>query len=358
VSWTQGISSWPAQVLHGAALVMALVFLDYAWYGSLHSLGNLQRELGLPDQGNDEKGVLAELRRMAPVPATALGPFDVLWRRYADLSHGAARLVRVVIVVVVTVAAAAWLQDAINAGYQAQAPARGAHHRLIFEATDWLATFGFALLIVVVADATLLACRFIHRLNSRRTEYSEAIRLKFRQALGADGQSPWSRPFAAKPSDRAEGSGSHSLLDDWIDVQVIAGRTASVAQLIFAPFIVLALLLVARSQLFDSWALTPGLLTVFGLYLLTALASAAALTWMAERARRTALSRMAADLRWLQGGSGSAVAKQFEGLIDAVRNNREGAFAPLFEQPALRALLVPLGGAGGAQLLEYFLFVR
>jgi len=30
-------------------------------------------------------------------------------------------------------------------------------------------------------------------------------------------------------------------------------------------------------------------------------------------------------------------------------------FAPVYEQPTLRAVLLPFGGLGGAQLIEYFI---
>jgi hypothetical protein len=45
-------------------------------------------------------------------------------------------------------------------------------------------------------------------------------------------------------------------------------------------------------------------------------------------------------------------------LIAQVRNLRQGAFAPFFEQPLVQAILVPLGGAGGVQLVEYLMFAR
>jgi hypothetical protein len=37
---------------------------------------------------------------------------------------------------------------------------------------------------------------------------------------------------------------------------------------------------------------------------------------------------------------------------------RKGAFAPFLEQPVVSAILVPLGSAGGVQLIETFLMGR
>jgi hypothetical protein len=79
-----------------------------------------------------------------------------------------------------------------------------------------------------------------------------------------------------------------------------------------------------------------------------ALAMAALLNYGAESAREKALRRMQADLLWLKGAGPdyAGLTEQFPGLIEQVRNLRQGAFAPFFQQPLVRALLVPLGGAG------------
>jgi len=69
---------------------------------------------------------------------------------------------------------------------------------------------------------------------------------------------------------------------------------------------------------------------------------------------------MRADLHWMEGRGGpyDGLAKRFKGVIDDVVNLRQGAFAPFFEQPLVRAILVALGGAGGIQLLEMVVFGR
>ena len=50
--------------------------------------------------------------------------------------------------------------------------------------------------------------------------------------------------------------------------------------------------------------------------------------------------------------------KTFEELIDEIRRLKKGAFAPLSEQPFLRAVLFPSGGLGliavGQRLFELF----
>ena len=48
-------------------------------------------------------------------------------------------------------------------------------------------------------------------------------------------------------------------------------------------------------------------------------------------------------------------AEQIKLLMERIRNTREGPFASFTQQPALQALLLPFGGYGGLQLVEYLI---
>jgi hypothetical protein len=93
---------------------------------------------------------------------------------------------------------------------------------------------------------------------------------------------------------------------------------------------------------------------------LWAIAMAVLLNIGAEMARRKAVEGMQRDLLWLQGSGAryKAMAERFPDMIEQVRTLRRGAFAPFFEKPLVQAILVPLGGAGGVQLLDLVLFAR
>ena len=132
------------------------------------------------------------------------------------------------------------------------------------------------------------------------------------------------------------------------------------ARLVIGPFVVLALLVVARSRLFDNWALTPAIAVGVCFYVAALIGLTFLLKQAAEATRKRALESMQADLRWLAGSGKplSDLVEPFKRLIVSVETNQHGAFASFFDQPLLKAMLVPLGGAGGTQLFDYLLLGR
>jgi hypothetical protein len=84
--------------------------------------------------------------------------------------------------------------------------------------------------------------------------------------------------------------GRNSLLDDWIDARLIAEHTAAIGPLIVFPFILLALAVVGRSQLFDNWAIGGDPARYSSATCLWAVAMAAMLNIGAEMTRRKALT--------------------------------------------------------------------
>jgi hypothetical protein len=300
-----------------------------------------------------------------------------LWSEYCLRLRNWPRFGRLVLSVIV-LAIVLWLVNKAIGGSIPVIPARGAGDRDLIEVTMYLHGFAVASLLVLVGDATILTWRFITVLRRGRTVYPRATVRHFAAELGPDLRDAAARPIVpqiverqafpeadAKPATdgagvQTDGSSRNSLLDDWIDVRLLAEHTAAIGPLIVFPFILVALMVVARSQLFDNWQIGGSVLFVLVLYVLWAVAIAFLLNLGAEVARRRAIDSMEADLLWLQGaGPGaSKLAERFPTLIEQVRNMRKGAFAPFFEQPLVQAILVPLGGAGGIQLIEFLLYAR
>jgi hypothetical protein len=282
-----------------------------------------------------------------------------LWREYRRGLLGWPRLRRIALWLVLSCALLVLVSGLVG-GAKPEIPARGIADRTLFQDTLFISAAMLLFLMVVVADVTVLTWRFIVLLKSGRTIYPDETVQAFAAELGTDLKPEAAQRIAARAVDRGAGSGRNTLLDDWIDARLLGDHTAVVGPLIFFPFILLALMIIARSHLFDNWQLDTNLLIMFAGFVVWSLAMAALLNYGAELARRRAVERMEADLLWLNGAGAAykPLAEQYPGLIKQVRELRQGAFAPFFQQPLVQAMLVPLGGAGGVQLLDYLLLAR
>jgi hypothetical protein len=410
-----GVSSWPGQLLRTLMIVLFACFLDYAWCRSVDDSRRIDREyfgakdpppaaapphgwwrrrlIGLRNGWSRLGRVLWRLvfdtRRYLYVRSTRFfrsfanatiwlwrpavvrsdGSIDGgrLWREYRKRLRNWPRLGRIVFW---------WLVAALLIGFTnhiadgplVEVPARGLGDRTLFLSTLLLSGFVLIILFVIVGDGTILTWRVVSVMKEGRTAYPRSTVERFAAELGPELQQLAAVPIAARIADRhgygpvmpPGRPGRNSLLDDWIDARLIAEHTAAIGPLIVFPFILLALAVVGRSQLFDNWAIGGDQLAVLVCYVLWAVAMAAMLNIGAEMTRRKALEGMEADLLWLKGAGRdyARLAERYPDLIAQVRNLRQGAFAPFFEQPLVQAILVPLGGAGGVQLVEYLMFAR
>lgn len=374
VTWLEGVSAWPSHLIHLLALLLLLCTLDYTWSESRRLQHQDSTWLSLPEPPA-VRIARTRVRRMLRDWFTQISiltwrrkpsgstDFLTLWNEYCTRGQSRPRVARTFFWYFVTLLTVNLLFFGFSDGQKPAVPVRGAAHRDLIAMTLYANLLLLPLLVVAVADATMLAYRFISHLNAGRTFYPEATLAHFAEAFGSAQAALWLRRFQALPTNRQATAllpALHSLLDDWLDVQVVARRTRYVSRLVIGPFLVLALLVVARSRLFDNWALTPAIALAVSAYLLWLVVLAALLKLAAENTRRRALASMNADLCWLVGGPADTLVlvEPFKRLIASVQTNQTGAFAPLFEQPLLKALLVPLGGAGGAQLFEYLLMAR
>lgn len=368
-AWLEGVSAWPSHLIHLLALFTLLWTLDWTWAATQEQLRRDSFWLKLPSpEPHRLKELLGGWFSRASVTFWKPGvgfscDFKQLWMEYGERGEASPRLIRTLFWYVLTLAVMLLLFFGINDGQTPEVPARGREHRSLVKVTLYAALLLLPLLIVAVADATVLLTRFVRHLNAGRSFYPPETIAQFANALGDEHKALWAQRFCAKPEDRSkDGSGfaMHTLLDDWIDVQVVARRSTPVARLVIGPFVVLALLVVARSRLFDNWALTPAIAVGVSFYIAVLIGLTVLLKQAAENTRGRALESMQADLRWMAGSGAplNGLVEPFKRLIAQVENEQHGAFASFFDQPLLKAILVPLGGAGGTQLFDYLLLAR
>lgn len=150
-------------------------------------------------------------------------------------------------------------------------------------------------------------------------------------------------------------------LDYYLDFQLIVAVTHRIQWLIYLPFISILFLVIARSDLFDAMDFPLTLILIVIVALLYTLYTARLLSKSATAMRSKVLTHYEQVLLRLAQPRTQAQshisAEQIKRLIEQIRNTREGAFVPFTQQPALQALLLPFGGFGGAQLIDYlFIF--
>jgi hypothetical protein len=208
-------------------------------------------------------------------------------------------------------------------------PARGYSHYLV-GALELTANIAFAVLLFFILEA------------SRRVRWL-AERLS---------QTPdWPpQTFATLQLPAAEAQ----YYDHWLDVRLIAVASVETGRLVYYPFVVFFLLLVARSSLFDTWVLQwPDILN-FTLIIVLMLCAGLRLRRVAERVRGNALRRLQDQRLVVEGQKGkAALLAQIDTMIEQIRDTQTGVFLPFAQQPLVRAILGLVSGASGLALLEY-----
>ena len=191
-------------------------------------------------------------------------------------------------------------------------------------------------LIFFVVDATQLCARFIDVLKER-TNWSETLD-KLREGASR-----------GKVPTGIEAMEKH--YDEWLDIKLIASRTEAVGKLIYYPFIVVFVMVVARSRFFDDWNWPPSVILIFGMHLAFALYCAIRMRRSAEKARREAVRTLETHLPLLKDPDGSRT-RRIEAMLDEIRAIRQGAFCSFSENPVVGALLIPSTGVTLLALLE------
>jgi len=201
---------------------------------------------------------------------------------------------------------------------------------------NWLLpTLAFQLLVFWVVDANLLLTRFIRNLSKYYAIWPKALR---------------------KEHWRVFGIPLHPCIDDWMDMQLIAKRTATVNRLIYAPTAVMLILIASRNSVFDNWPTPPSLIISFLLTTLILLTSALSLRRAAEKARGAALQRL--DNYRLETPEDAPIYKKLELIRARIAALNTGAFSSYSQEPLVRALLLSLTGVGGSLIVDVLNYAK
>ena len=163
-------------------------------------------------------------------------------------------------------------------------------------------------------------------------------------------------------------------LRGFLDVKFTAAHTQRVYHLVFFPMIILCLMFIARSSVFDGWTWPPALVVMFVVNAAIILFCVIAIRQAARKVSRRALAELQElKARHLDGSHqwtlplGSSVLSDplkpaskygdhIQLTIEEITNIREGAYAPWPADLAVIAGLIPTAGYGLLEIMQRFLF--
>lgn len=362
--WLDGVSIWPSEFIRLAVVILGVAFLFYERDHLNRGVACIAHEFFCLKQDSSPSPPKKALW-VCIFPSWSESPgqdsvdVKVLWADYQKWISPTVFGLRLAIgtVLYALVALVLISQD------PPITPARGADSLALDHVTVTAAFVVTSLVLVATLGRVAVSTLFLRRLfgNGADAKPSDWDEKTLRRFCGADCE---------------EGK-------TFVDLMLSARMTEVVSDIVLYPFILSVLLLVARSRLFDNWVTPWGLMAVIAFGLTLVIIGALALRSSAERIRRYTIERLTnaqfgvRDGDSLKGGKSSELGPlllrpPFTGpnksepcdpdklrlMREVAVNLRRGAFAPLSEQPIVRALILPFGGAGVLSILEYLLMAK
>ena len=335
-AWFEGISAWPSIAIILFAALLSIHFAIKTNFDLRKNWFKLTDEFGL-EAAKPEKDKIFDKLDKPPFFGWRLTQTNIkekidivaLWQLYLWRGRFWMRALRVVPMTVLYMLALYVIRPLL--GDLPDPPIRGNFPFLFLIAPT---IFVFLILTFVVIDAILLHEGFLKQLAENETDWPKGTFERYKYPI------------------HLIRAGNKSDLADYWDILLIAKRTEAVGNQIYYPFVILSLLIVARLSCFDNWTWPPVLIVTLCMHFSVALYAAWRLPKVARGYRDTVLERLKRRGRqalMLAGKRPEAT----DTMIEEVQSTHQGAFSYLWEQPAIRALLLPSGGIGLATLLQY-----
>jgi hypothetical protein len=339
----EGVSLWPTEALRLLAACFAIgCILDT--HGRLRNNGAMiARNLGVdPPQKVRFKAIAGKLLsprswtvgtsltkwKHQPDPGYSIAVTQ-LWREYQDYGSSVYRCLRVCGLVLLY---SAFGFVVVNGMFVSTifVPGRGS---LSFTIDKWCTIFAALTLFTLnfyVGDAARLCKRLAQNLRVGPLIWPTALVDSTSQSRGMVGQD----------------------LNGYLTMDLLAHRTRVIRPLLYYPFIVLMLLILARNKYFDNWDWPPVLLAIFAAHLTYAVYQYVTLRRAAERIRQDTVQQL--TVRFLQVND-TETQRKLKATLEEVTNLQEGIFASFAQNPVVGAILVPFAGLAGWLLIQLFM---
>lgn len=341
----EGISAWPTEAIRLITLLLCLYLIFAGWTALSQNLDDIiehlqlrpvRRELVAEQRATDRRlprwsrfTNMFSLHLILPPDVAHGRPGEDFWRRYIVQNRIGSRAARTTACVLLAAGGSWFLSLALHA--PRFTPQRGDLSLTVHQWLHSLMLIAIYFLVFFVVDATIFCVGFVRGLQG--ASWPVATLAKFESELRIP----------------------RAYLNDWIDLEFIALRTRCVTRLIYCPFVVLSLFLVSRSPVFDHWYMPSTGLVLALLGAGVALACAVALRYAAEAARSHAIKKLRNRIIHASGDGPADTPNpaQLTLLLERMEHLHEGAFAPFWQQPLLKAVLLPFAAFGGTSMLDY-----
>jgi hypothetical protein len=367
INFSEGISAWPNIILRFLATALSLYFLVLAFRQLKRRNDEIREFLGWPEDARrwlsfsaasspwwweaptapkDPAGAGQHDRAANPPPPEVeawdrfrAAGIEGLWRQFCTFGLPGHRLWRSA---VLTTAAFLLVLGFYLFFSPPISPARGLVARSTDKALSYMSVLLEIFLLMMIVDATYWCYRFVSVLSdlSPYLEWPSQLVNRFVQErmVHHPGTADRELKKAIKPL---------------LTIELIEKAADVVAQMIVYPFIVLLILIVAENNFFDDVKLDMPLTIVVALSALIAICCAFMLLRSVTKAKRKALNEVKQVGRQFAGEPFYApLAEKINRIKLEIEGKKSGAFAPLYSHPIVKALLIPLGGAGGVAALQ------
>ncbi|MBX9961702.1 MAG: hypothetical protein K2Y35_01515 [Burkholderiales bacterium] len=353
-----GVSIWVGSAIRWLAIAAGIVWL-FTIFGTL-AKNTEECAAEVAERMTAETPPLRVLLRFRACTANRVQfvNSDDSFHSYADVSHWVPMLIVGAVVTYILYLATAGLYMVFESPNN---PARGYAAVTFYYQT--LVAGGVALfaLIATLAYAVLTCRAWILR------SVDERHSLPWHQDTEDRAREKYSLPRLAfrvpRPTVSAKFmAAERTLLGARHHMELIAMRTRVLTPLVYAPFLIITILLFARWDRFDYTIETTSVVVMFTVSTLFSIGIVAALRSAAKKFKKHLLEDMDKALHDIRRADTTynAIRKHLARL-SAIRAEAEaetsGAFQPILEQPIVKAILVIVGGAGFQQiadLLQWF----
>jgi hypothetical protein len=319
--WLEGVSVWPTQLIRSFTLVVISVMFVWGRLALMAVVSRIETEYALT-------------RSVSPT-AKEQSAVGAAWDRFRDDLSMRNSTFRVIARTALLFA----LCVALMSLQWPHSPHRGALAAWINHGLLLAVTLAIVALLVVAMDVSSNTGKLLLELGRR----------------AHDIPSDWRDSDATRRMERAYGRRARCLATTFFFALDIATSTN---RFVYLPFIALALLLPARSRLFDAWDFPVPYLILLAVMFAIAVFCTVHLRRRAYRLRDEIVEALDVMARQAKSNDLPAACEAdragLEKARDDIRSCNRGVLRPIVELPVVRAILIVLGAGGAIVTGEFF----